>query len=82
MALSFGKDYETKFNIESFLEYYKNGNGESVSAMADFFLKELHSFYNTLIKEENRNWNILELGCGPVIVYQISAAKRLSLIHI
>ena len=75
MAVNFGKDYETKFNIESFLEYYKNGNGESVSAMADFFLKELHSFYSTLIKEENRNWNILELGCGPIIVYQISATK-------
>ena len=75
MAVSFGKDYETKFNIESFLEYYKNGNSESVSAMADFFLKELHSFYNTFIKEENRKWNILDLGCGPIIVYQISATK-------
>ena len=43
--------------------------------MADFFLKELRSFYSTLIKEEDRNWNILELGCGPIIVYQISATK-------
>ena len=75
MALSFGKDYETKFNIESYLEYYKNRNGESVSATIAFFLKELHSFYSTCIEEENRNWNILELGCGPIIVYQISAAK-------
>ena len=72
MEVSTPEDYHDHFDPASYLHTHFR----EVKALHQF--EGLHEFYSSGTNAGKPKLKILEIGCGPVIAYQISAAPHAS----
>ena len=70
--LLFGKDYETSFDVQQYLQSY-----DQFHIIRSFPLDELHKLYLEL-KAEPDTLSVLDIGTGPCIAHAISVAPYAS----
>ena len=70
----FGEDYHTHFDAKNYLKRFADTNVPYKVAP----LKPLHDFYQSHYGSTLSRLKILDIGCGPVIAYVITAASYAS----
>ena len=66
-------DFHGSFDPTTYLERRFKNPGAGVSAMINFALENLCQFFKDW--PEGHSLKVLDYGCGPVIAYNISAAR-------
>ena len=66
-------DFQGSFDPFTYLELGFKNPGPGLSAAVNFCLENLHQFFNDY--PQGHSLKVLDYGCGPVIAYNISAAR-------